>query len=58
MQNGLHGIVWTETDTLTDVNGFQTHFNGLGLGPGLGLCLCQCELTTKMACVELCGGVL
>ena len=61
MKNGLYGIVWTETNTVTDVNGFQTHFISLGLGPGLslglGLCLCQCERTIKMAFVELCGGV-
>ena len=27
----------TETDTVTDINGFQTHFISIGLGP------CQCE---------------
>ena len=44
IKNRLYGIVWrcsycteteTETDTVTDVNGFQTHL--------IGLVLCQCE---------------
>ena len=30
-------FILTETDTVTYVNRFQTHF------VGLGLCLCQCE---------------
>ena len=32
-------FILTETDTVTDVNGFQTHFIALSLG------LCQCERT-------------
>ena len=35
-------VILTETDTVTDVNGFKTHFIGLGL------CLCQCECTIKL----------
>ena len=30
-------FILTETDTMTDVNEFQTHFIGIGL------CFCQCE---------------
>ena len=30
-------FILTETERVTDVNGFQTHFTGLGFG------LCQCE---------------
>ena len=32
-------FILTEIDTVTDVNGFQTHF--------IGLCLCQCERTMR-----------
>ena len=39
-------FILTETDTLTDVNGFQTYFIGLNLG--IGICLCQCERTISL----------
>ena len=35
-------FVLTETDTMIGINGFQTHFIGLGL------CLCQCERIIKV----------
>ena len=42
---GLYGGVHAdETDTVTDVNGFQTHFIGLSIG----ICLCQCERTISI----------
>ena len=53
-KNGIYGIVWrcsycteagTKTHTVTDVNGFQTHFIGLGLGHGLGLRQCEHTLS-------------
>ena len=37
-------FILTETDTVTDVNGFQTHFIGLSLG----FCLCQYERTISI----------
>ena len=39
-------FILIERDTLTDVNGFQTHFIGLNLG--IGICLCQCERTISL----------
>ena len=39
-------FILTETDTLTDVNGFQTNFIGLNLG--IAICLCQCERTISL----------
>ena len=40
----------TKTDTKTDVNGFQTHF--IGLGHGIRLCLCQYGRTINLVTCE------
>ena len=39
-------FILTETDTVTDVNGLQTHFIGLGV--------CQCERITTLCTNSTC----